>query len=123
MKNIIAAILLFASIPVAAQTVSSACQLLWDYNPAEVQFVDNFNVYVDNLLVHQVPGTQQFANCSDLGLTAGEHAFHVTASNAAGESANSNVETAIYVESAPGAPTQFRISGTLQISGTLELVQ
>jgi hypothetical protein len=98
-----------------AATVNNNCTLAWDYDPAQIQYVDEFVVYVNNVEAYAVPASEQVAACSPLGLETGMYTFEVTARNAAGESARSNSVDAIFVTTAPDAPSQLRVKVNVNV--------
>jgi hypothetical protein len=95
--------------PVQAGTVGPGCAFEWDYPPADLERIDEFVLYVDGVNKLAVPKTQQIATCAAAGLTIGAHVIEATAKNAVGESAKSNAVNIVFVDTAPGAPTNVRI--------------
>lgn len=108
-KRIILLSMLLAGIQTAqAVTVTSGCTFAWDYPTASLPFVDGFRIYLDNAAKLDVPSTQQTGTCAALGVTTGQHSAEVTAFNAVGESARSNLVPFVFVVTAPGSPTNLR---------------
>jgi len=114
LRRLIAALLLavvaaILAVSVQAATVGPGCALGWDYPPAELERIDSFVLYVDGVERLTVPKAAQTATCAAIGLTFGAHVLEATARNAVGESAKSNPLSIVFVDSAPGAPTNVRI--------------
>jgi hypothetical protein len=115
MKRIAIALLAAISLGAFAETVPVTGGLEWDYDPADEYRIDGYRLYADDALMHEIPDpAARGVTFSDAGLTAGTYVLHLTAYNAADESAPSNSLNAAIVDGAPPAPTLLRIQVNIQ---------
>ena len=101
-------ILLFSA-TIQAQTIGPGCQVAWDYDPADLERIDGFRLYVDGAAALDVDKAAQTATCAALALQQGQRTIEATAFNSAGESERSDPLSFVFVDSAPGKPGNVRI--------------
>ena len=107
MRKLLALILLLPSF-VLAQTVGPGCSFAWDYADPMPSDVDGFRLYVGGAVAWE--GAVKTVTCEAAGIdTSGEYSVHVTAYNAAGESAPSNSLGFTFAATAPSSPSNLRI--------------
>ena len=107
MRKLLALILLLPSF-VFAQTVGPGCSFAWDYAEPMPADVDGFRLYVGGTVAWE--GAVKTVTCERAGIDAsGDYSVHVTAYNAAGESAPSNTLGFTFAATAPSSPSNLRI--------------
>lgn len=114
-RYLVSALLVAVSLGAFAETVPLTGGIAWDYDPADEPRIDGYRLYADDALVHEIPDpAAREVSFSDAGLGAGSYTLHLTAYNAADESAPSDSLDAAIVDGAPPAPTLLRIQVNIQ---------
>ena len=107
MRYALAGLALLAT-TVQAQTVGPGCSFAWDYADPMPSDVDGFRLYVGGAVAWE--GAVKTVTCEMAGIDAsGDYSVHVTAYNAAGESAPSNTLGFTFAATAPSSPSNLRI--------------
>ena len=108
MKRLAIIALVFFAASAQAATVGPGCSFAWDYVDPMPSHVDGFRLYVGGSVAWE--GAVKTVTCATAGIdTSGEYSIYVTAYNAAGESAPSNIVGFTFAATAPSSPSDLRI--------------
>lgn len=109
MKSLVASLLLFAASCATAGTVGPGCVIAWDYEVEDEQRIDGFRLYQGTIVSGTALPSAREMTCSSAGVLPGANTMTATAYNAVDESEHSNAISFVFVDSAPGTPSNVRV--------------